>query len=42
MKFVFLAPGQLDAEPVQFVMKSRKLADGYRKFFQFMWDHCKE
>lgn len=38
--FVGVQPGQLEEEPLQFVMKSRKLADGYRKFFQFMWDHC--
>jgi predicted transcriptional regulator len=38
--FVGTQSGQLPEEPVQFVMKSRQLADGYRKFFQFMWDHC--
>ncbi len=38
--FVGVKPGQLDEEPLQFVMKSRRLADGYRRFFQFMWDHC--
>ncbi len=40
--FVGVKPGQLEEEPLMFVMKSRKLADGYRKFFQFMWDHCTE
>jgi predicted DNA-binding transcriptional regulator len=40
--FVGVKPGELAEEPVQFVMKSRRLADGYRKFFQFMWDHCEE
>jgi len=40
--FVGAKPGYLEEEPIQFVMKSRKLADGYRKFFQFMWDNCKE
>ncbi|MBS3076140.1 hypothetical protein J4481_00155 [Candidatus Pacearchaeota archaeon] len=40
--FVGVKPGQLQEEPLMFVMKSRKLADGYRKFFQFMWDNCKE
>jgi len=39
--FVGVRPGQLPEEPVQFVMKSRRLADGYRKFFNFIWDHCK-
>ncbi|MBI2665110.1 hypothetical protein HYX12_00630 [Candidatus Woesearchaeota archaeon] len=34
--------GQLPEEPIQFVMKSRKLADGYRKFWQFMWDNIAE
>lgn len=36
--FVGVKPGQLDEEPIQFVMRSRRLADGYRKFFSFMWD----
>ena len=40
--FVGVKPGELYETPIQFVMKSRKLADGYRKFFQFMWDHCAE
>ena len=39
--FVGVSPGHLDQEPIQFVLKSRRLADGYRKFFDFMWDHCK-
>ena len=38
--FVGVGPGKLDEEPLQFVMKDRRLADGYRKFFQFMWDNC--
>lgn len=38
--FVGVKPGQLCEEPIQFVLRSRQLADGYRKFFQFMWDHC--
>ena len=38
--FVGAAPGMLYEEPIQFVLKSRKLADGYRKFWQFMWDKC--
>ena len=40
--FVGAKVGQLYEEPVQFVMKSRRLADGYRKFFQFIWDYCEE
>ncbi|MFC1752337.1 TrmB family transcriptional regulator [Thermoproteota archaeon] len=40
--FVGVKAGELYEEPVQFVMKSRPLADGYRKFFQFMWDNCNE
>jgi len=40
--FVGVKLGFLYEEPIQFVMKSRRLADGYRKFFQFMWDHCTE
>ncbi|MFH1849213.1 MAG: hypothetical protein ABH879_03415 [archaeon] len=38
--FVGVKPGLLCEEPMQFVMKNRQLADGYRKFFQFMWDNC--
>jgi sugar-specific transcriptional regulator TrmB len=38
--FVGVKPGELEEEPLIFVMKSQKLADGYRKFFQFMWDNC--
>lgn len=38
--FVGSGVGQLPEEPLQFVMQSKRLADGYRKFFQFMWDHC--
>jgi sugar-specific transcriptional regulator TrmB len=38
--FVGLGIGQLDPEPIQFVMVSKRMADGYRKFFQFIWDHC--
>ena len=40
--FVGVKPGELYEEPLMFVMKSKLLADGYRKFFQFMWDNCKE
>ncbi len=40
--FVGVEIGKLQKEPIQFVTKSKMLADGYRKFFQFMWDHCKE
>jgi len=40
--FVGVKPGELYDDPLIFVMKSRKLADGYRKYFQFMWDHCPE
>ena len=36
--FVGVHPGQLDDEPIQFVMKSKRLAEGYKKFFRFMWD----
>ena len=38
--FVGVKPGQLCEDPLQFVMKSQRLADGYRKFFDFIWDHC--
>jgi len=39
--FVGVKPGELAEEPIQFVLKSKALADGYRTFFQFMWDNCK-
>jgi predicted transcriptional regulator len=35
-------PGFLPDEPILFVMKSKKLAEGYRKFWQFMWDSIAE
>jgi predicted transcriptional regulator len=38
VSFAGVSPGLLPEEPVQFVMRSRRLADGYRKFFNFMWD----
>lgn len=38
--FIGVRPGELPKEPVLFVLKNRTLADGYRTFFQFMWDHC--
>lgn len=40
--FVGVKPGQLSEEPVQFVMKSKRLAEGYKKFFWFMWDNLAE
>ena len=40
--FVGVKPGELYQEPLQFVLKSKLLADGYRKFFKFMWDHCED
>lgn len=40
--FVGVKPGELYEEPLQFILKSKLLADGYRKFFQCMWDHCHE
>ena len=38
--FVGVKTGELYEEPLQFVLKSKLLADGYRKFFQFIWDFC--
>ncbi len=40
--FVGVKPGELQEEPLQFVIKNQYLAEGYRKFFQFMWDFCPE
>lgn len=42
VSFAGVSVGELHEAPLQFVMKSRALADGYRKFFQFMWDFCEE
>ncbi len=42
VSFVGVKPGHLDEEPVQFVMKSKRLAEGYKKFFWFMWDMLAE
>ncbi len=36
--FIGVSPGRLPENPVQFVMKNRTLADGYRRFFRYMWD----
>jgi len=38
--FVGVKPGKLEEEPLQFVLKNKKLAEGYKKLFEFMWDHC--
>jgi len=40
--FVGVKPGSLYEEPLMFVLKSQRLADGYRKYFQFMWDNCED
>lgn len=40
--FAGVKPGALHENPIQFVMKSQMLADGYRKFFQFIWDNCED
>jgi len=38
--FAGAEPGKLYEDPIIFVLKSKLLADGYRQFFQFMWDFC--
>ncbi|MFH1520808.1 MAG: helix-turn-helix domain-containing protein [Candidatus Micrarchaeota archaeon] len=38
VSFTGVEVGKLGDNPVQFVVKSRRLADGYKKFFRFMWD----
>ena len=35
--FYGIGPGDLGENPVQFTVRSRKIADGYRKWFDFMW-----
>lgn len=37
--FVGVKPGELEEEPLQFMLKSKELAEGYRNFFKFMWDN---
>ena len=36
--FTGVEVGKLGNDPVQFVVKSKRLADGYKKFFRFMWN----
>ena len=38
VSFTGVEIGKLGENPIQFVVKSRRLADGYRKMFKFMWD----
>ncbi len=40
--FVGVKPGKLEEEPLQFMLKSKKLAEGYKKYFQFIWNNLKE
>jgi sugar-specific transcriptional regulator TrmB len=37
--FSGVGPGALLEDQLQFNVKSKKIADGYRKHFQFMWDN---
>lgn len=37
--FVGVETGKLNDEPLQFMLKSKELAEGYKKYFEFMWDH---
>jgi len=37
--FVGVEPGKLHDEPLQFMLKSKELAEGYKKYFDFMWDN---
>ncbi len=41
VSFIGTTPGSLPSEPVQFVMKSKQLAEGYKKFFWCLWDNLK-
>lgn len=40
--FVGVKPGELEDEPLQFMLKSKKLAQGYKKYFDFLWDHLQD
>jgi len=35
--FYGVTPGKLPKEPIQFTVVSKQIADGYRKYFDFMW-----
>jgi len=35
--FYGVGPGHLTEDPAQFSVKSQKIADGYKKYFDFMW-----
>jgi len=35
--FYGVSPGKLPDEPIQFTVTNKKIADGYRKYFDFMW-----
>lgn len=37
-----VSPGKLAEEPVQFNLISKKIADGYRKYFNFIWKKLKK
>ncbi len=41
VSFTGVEIGKLGDNPVQFVVKSRRLADGYRKFFDLLWNSTK-
>ena len=34
--------GRLKEEPTVFVLKSKEVADGFKKIFDFMYEHCEE
>lgn len=34
--------GKLKEEPTLFVLKSKEVAEGFRKLFDFMWKHCRK
>lgn len=40
--FTGLGPGEIDEDIVIYVLIDDTLADGYRKWFQFIWDHLPE
>ena len=38
--FANVGVGQLDDDVTIFVMRNQALADSYKTWFQFIWDHC--
>ncbi|KKU13344.1 MAG: hypothetical protein UX20_C0024G0004 [Candidatus Magasanikbacteria bacterium GW2011_GWC2_45_8] len=40
--FVSIGIGNVGEEVTIFVMKNKELAESYKTWFNFIWDHCKK